>query len=522
MQYLGDIAVGQTIRFTFPTYTQQGASVAPSVAGTVRVYKDANTAESTAGVTYTTSFDSVSGQNLVAIDTSADGTFYTAGSDYSVSLHGATVDSQSLNGATLAHFSIQNRTALRPSTPGRTLDVDASGRVRLQATQTGVTIPTVTTITDGVTLADGAITEPKIASGAFTATKFAAGAFDAVWTVASRTLTGFGTLVADIWGAATSGLNVLGSIGKLLVDNINATIGSRSSHSAADVRTEMDTNSNKLDVPVSTRASASTASAIETDTQDIQNRLPAALVNGRMDSYVGAVADAVLTLAKFANDYLTDMRTRMDAALTAYDATVPGDLTPLQSDLDAMQVILDKLNTMLELDGLVYRYTTNALEQAPSGGGASDQWNTSRNTYTDPTKFGGIVNQMAALIAALSASADIRRVTRTVDDDDVVTLSINTDYNVLDLSWTRDTFPSTLTADTPIYFISDVMETITGTVTVLDNGQKRISFNLTAAQTNVAAGEGYNYEVYADVGVRDDVPVLPKNKLIMRKRVVTS
>lgn len=57
--------------------------------------------------------------------------------------------------------------------------------------------------------AANAITPTAIQNGAFTAAKFAAGAFDAVWTV------------------LTSGLTLAGSIGKLLVDNINATISSR-------------------------------------------------------------------------------------------------------------------------------------------------------------------------------------------------------------------------------------------------------------------------------------------------------
>ncbi len=41
--------------------------------------------------------------------------------------------------------------------------------------------------------------------------------------------------VQAVWDALTSALTTLGSIGKLLVDNINATISSRSSHTAADV-----------------------------------------------------------------------------------------------------------------------------------------------------------------------------------------------------------------------------------------------------------------------------------------------
>lgn len=42
-------------------------------------------------------------------------------------------------------------------------------------------------------------------------------------------------IVQAIWDKATSALTTVGSIGKLLVDNINATISSRSSHTAADV-----------------------------------------------------------------------------------------------------------------------------------------------------------------------------------------------------------------------------------------------------------------------------------------------
>ena len=64
--------------------------------------------------------------HYVAIDTSADGTFYSTGSDFSVVLSGATVDGKSIN-AVLAEFSIENRSALRPTVAGRTLDVTSTG-----------------------------------------------------------------------------------------------------------------------------------------------------------------------------------------------------------------------------------------------------------------------------------------------------------------------------------------------------------------------------------------------------------
>ncbi len=64
-----------------------------------------------------------------------------------------------------------------------------------------------------------------------------------VWAVGTRTLTSVGTLVADtaaaVWEIATSGLTTVGSIGKLLVDNINAAISSRAT--PAQVATELGT-----------------------------------------------------------------------------------------------------------------------------------------------------------------------------------------------------------------------------------------------------------------------------------------
>lgn len=145
---------------------------------------------------------------------------------------------------------------------------------------TGNTIPTVTTVTNAVTLPsipNNWITSAGITDGAFTAAKFASGAFDAVWSVTSRTLSAAtnisSAIAAAVWEVATSGLSTAGTIGKLLVDNINATIGSRSSHSAADVwasgtrtLTAIDEDATTLDLDATIRA-AMGMSAANLDTQ---------------------------------------------------------------------------------------------------------------------------------------------------------------------------------------------------------------------------------------------------------------
>lgn len=106
MQYLGNLAAGQTVLIPFSTNDAAGAAIAPSTAGTVSVYKDDGTVESTAGVTYTPSFDGQVGINLVKIV--ASDPFYAAGHDYTVVLTGVVVDGETVN-TVLAAFSIDNR-----------------------------------------------------------------------------------------------------------------------------------------------------------------------------------------------------------------------------------------------------------------------------------------------------------------------------------------------------------------------------------------------------------------------------
>jgi hypothetical protein len=74
----------------------------------VTVYKDNSTTGTTNGVTYTPSFNGLTGVNLVSIATSD--AFYAAGHDYTVVLAGAVIDGQTVN-TVLATFSIAFRAA---------------------------------------------------------------------------------------------------------------------------------------------------------------------------------------------------------------------------------------------------------------------------------------------------------------------------------------------------------------------------------------------------------------------------
>ncbi len=124
--YLGDFREDDTLFFAFTT--RSFTTGAPTqLAGTpaLSVYKDADDTQSTTGITLAVDDDSITGWNRVTIDTSD--AFYTVATDFMVVITTGTVGGVSVVGETVAHFSIENRSALRPTTPNRELNVSAGG-----------------------------------------------------------------------------------------------------------------------------------------------------------------------------------------------------------------------------------------------------------------------------------------------------------------------------------------------------------------------------------------------------------
>lgn len=69
-------------------------------------------------------------------------------------------------------------------------------------------------------------------------------------------------------------------------------------------------------------ATAAAVAAVQADTDDIQTRLPAALVSGRMDASVGAMAANTLTASALATDAVTEIVTGVWAAISEGAETV--------------------------------------------------------------------------------------------------------------------------------------------------------------------------------------------------------
>lgn len=124
--------------------------------------------------------------------------------------------------------------------------------------------------------------------------------------------TGYGlsaAAVQAVWDALTSALSTANSIGKLLVDNINATISSRSTYAGGDT-SGTTTLLSRITALIQTKSEADTAHGLlataanlttaQTDLDDIQTRLPVALVGGLMPSSLtaaGLATDAVDEIA---------------------------------------------------------------------------------------------------------------------------------------------------------------------------------------------------------------------------------
>lgn len=150
-KHLGDFDTSTVIYGKFTTF-RPSTGAAYTLGGTpaLSVYKDNSTTQSTTGVTLTADFDSVTGLNHFAIDTSADGTFYSAGSFFDIVITTGTVDSVSVVGSVVGSFTLRKNSALKPTTAGRTLDVSTGGEAGVDWANVGS--PTTTLNLSGTTV----------------------------------------------------------------------------------------------------------------------------------------------------------------------------------------------------------------------------------------------------------------------------------------------------------------------------------------------------------------------------------
>lgn len=247
---LGDFKPGDILRFKFTTVNASG--VPTTLAGTpvISVYKDDSVAESVAGVSLTPDFDARTGMHHVVIDTSADLAFYTDLSQFEVAITTGTVGGSSVVGYVPRRFTL-----------GMLAGLMTAGTAQA-GTPTSVTLPAGDTAPAGfyvgglaeIVAGIGAGQTPRVVVAYDDTTKIAT--VDPNWNI-----TPDATSILRIYRTAPS---------TSVVGDVQTGLGNYQAATNTDVNN------------------------VETDTQDIQSRLPAALVNGKMDSSVEGVKGQTL------------------------------------------------------------------------------------------------------------------------------------------------------------------------------------------------------------------------------------
>lgn len=251
--YHGDISLGSTIDIKFTT--RRFSTGAPfTLAGTpaISAYPDNSVTQITAGITLTADFDSVTGLNNVRV-VATSGNGYAAGSNYTLVITTGTVDSVSVVGECIGSFSIEARSALRPTTAGRTLDVSAGGEAGLDWNNigspttaqnlSGTTVKTATDVeTDTADIQTKIGTPSDLGGGATVAANLAdieaqtddigvAGAGLTAINLPDQTMNITGNITGNLSGSVGSvtgnvGGNVTGNVGGDVQGNVDGSVAS--------------------------------------------------------------------------------------------------------------------------------------------------------------------------------------------------------------------------------------------------------------------------------------------------------
>jgi len=153
MYNAGDFDTTETVHIPVNSFSSDDPTASVTMtnlaAGDIEIHKDGSATQraSDNGMTVDIDFDSITGNHMIHIDLSdnTDAGFYSAGSRYLVRIEGVTVDGGTLN-AWVGGFSIG--CTLRPTTAGRTLDIQATGEVDANLTMIGGVAQSATDLKD--------------------------------------------------------------------------------------------------------------------------------------------------------------------------------------------------------------------------------------------------------------------------------------------------------------------------------------------------------------------------------------
>ncbi len=246
------------------------------------------------------------------------------------------------------------------------------------------------------TIANNALTAAAINADAFTAAKFAAD-------VTTELQAGLATAAA------------LTTVGNYIDTEVAAILAAVDTEVAAiKAVTDALPNAGALTSLATAANLATVAGYIDTEIGTILTNLATvdAVVDAILvDTAVIGAAGAGLTAVPWNAAWDAEVQSEAADALSAYDPPTKAELdaavAPLATaaGLAVVDAIADKLDTALELDGAVYRFTTNALEQAPTGGSAPTASAIADEVQTRTIAAVTVVNGLAANTVTASALA---------------------------------------------------------------------------------------------------------------------
>ena len=210
------------LRFT----TRAFATGIPGTLGgtpVVSAYEDASTTQITAGITLGVDHDSVTGLNLLTIvATTANG--YETGKDYDLVITTGTVDSVSVVGEVIGHFS---------------LGLDASF-TRLGA-------PAGASVSADIAVIEGQTDDIGAAGAGLTAIN-----------LPNQTMDIVGDITGNLSGSVGSVTGAVGSVTGNVGGNVTGSVGSLAAQAKADVKAEADTALTDYDPPTNAEMEART------------------------------------------------------------------------------------------------------------------------------------------------------------------------------------------------------------------------------------------------------------------------
>ena len=299
--YAGDIRLGDTLHIKYTTVNTSG--VPTTLAGTpvVSAYPGNSVTQLTAGITLTVDFDAVTGLNDVTVVASS-GNGYATATNYTLVITTGTVSGSSVVGYVVGSFSIENRSAVMPTTAARTLDVSAAGEAGLDWANIGA--PTTTQTLSGTTIG----TATALGANAVTAAVIATDAIDAD----AIALTAANEILGATSGTADSGSTTTIVDAERTEADTDYWVGSRVTFTSGTLngQTRLITAFNAATDTITFAPATTVAVATHTyrilpaargDVHFWLGSLVNALVSGRVDSSTGAMAADVVTAAAIAN-----------------------------------------------------------------------------------------------------------------------------------------------------------------------------------------------------------------------------